>query len=77
MNLKRSILLLGGATLIAAFALLASFVSRAPLTPFSAATATFAEALWSVRKVDVLLQVMLVFTASLGILTFFETKERQ
>ena len=75
MDLKNLLILSGGGLLVLAFAFLALLISHFPLTPFFfGGTASFSKALWDLRAADILLQVVLIFTAALGILTFFEVR---
>ncbi len=71
MRLKDQVYFAGGCLLVLAFLFIGFLTSHLPLTQFFLkATGTFNSALWDLRRLDVLVQILLIFTAALGILVF-------
>lgn len=76
MSTKKLLIISGALLLSVSFVLLGFLISHDPLLPFTfSRIGTFNEALWNARRADVLIQVVLIFTSALGILTFFEVKK--
>lgn len=78
MNLQNLVLSAGLLILLISFSVLASMISHTPLNKFFfEQTGQFAQAFWNLRSLDVFIQVMLIFSASLGVLTFFARRENR
>jgi hypothetical protein len=76
MNIKNIVKLTAVILLAAVFVLLGYMLVQVPALHYvSGITAEFSKVLWNERRLDVMLQVMLIFTCSMGILVFFSGKE--
>jgi hypothetical protein len=64
--------------LFLAFLVIGMSVYSVPALPFGMINiGNFNFALWNFRKLDVIVQVMLIFTAAMGILVFFAEKNEK
>ena len=64
--------------LILAFFVIGMSVYYVPALPFGILNiGNFNFALWNFRKLDMIVQVVLIFTAAMGVLVFFAEKEEK
>jgi hypothetical protein len=73
-SIRAFFLKLGAFVLFASFIVLSLMVAAPAVKSAFPRTGQFATALWNFRRLDVYLQVMLIFASSLGVLTFFAGK---
>ena len=76
MNVRNIVAALALCLLFLAFFVIGMSVYSVPALPFGILNiGNFNFALWNFRKLDVIVQAVLIFTAAMGILVFFAEKD--
>jgi len=78
MNARNIVAALSLCILFLAFLVIGMSIYNVPALPFGILNlGNFNYALWNFRKLDVIVQVVLIFTAAMGILVFFAEKNNK
>lgn len=78
MNIKNIFSAVGAIILLIAFVMIGYNLSSLNFVlPSLIRRIDFSHALWSLRRLEIFLQVMLIFTCALGILAFFAERDKK
>lgn len=78
MNIKNLVMLLSLGLLFLSFLAVGYYLYSVPALPFAIVDlGDFHHVLWNFRKLDTIVQAVLIFTAAMGILVFFAERNKQ
>lgn len=78
MNRGSSFVIFGATLLAVVFLGIGFVISQPPMAKFMFdQSGQFKFAFWNLRRLDVMVQIALIFTSSLGVLVFFAEKEKK
>ncbi len=78
MSVKNIVLLLSAVLLLLSFLVIGLSLYSVPALPFAIINlGDFHHVLWNFRKLDTIVQAVLIFSAAMGILVFFAERNKQ